>query len=352
MAMMFAPPGMPQGVRPGMVPRQYVFAPGAVPQGMQLQPVPPQMMQQPSQMLGGPAAYVMQPPPQPAQPVKEEKGWFGKLWRSESVKKPPTAGNDATNPANKLQKTAAHPQAPPVSPPPLYPANNKVSQGAPMPPHMMYPFQQGQQASHQQQQQQQPPQQQQQGVPPPTAPQFHPQHQQQHQQQQQQQQQPPQHQLHQHQAPLAWKTVSNGNGTGNGHSIGSGNRMPQFRTPNHNPGKSVIPPPEVRQAIQQQEQRLNPVRRESAGGAGGAGTPGQAQPHQGHGGQQQQVASSGPVSAQGNGMQSVVAAQAKIQGTGKVKIAGKPEAGKWGHANASAGGYDGSGWGDDDDGFS
>ncbi|KAK4122270.1 hypothetical protein N657DRAFT_682070 [Parathielavia appendiculata] len=255
-------------------------------------------------MLGGPAYVIQQA--QPPQPVKEEKSWFGKLWRSESVKKP--AAGHAVNSANKLQKSA-RPQAPPVFPPPLHPA---VSQGTPTSPHMMYPFQQGQQALNPQQ---------------PSGPQFRQQH---------QHQQPLQHQQ-QHKPPLAWKTVNNSNGNGNG----NGNRMPQFHAPNLNPNQSVLPPPEVRQAIQQQEQRLNPVRPESTG-LGLAQAQAQAQSvdsiHRGG----QHAASSVPVPVQVQGEAKAAPAAAAVG-------PGNAGASRWGNANASSGGYDGSGWGDDDE---
>jgi hypothetical protein len=316
-----------------MLPQQYAFAPGMVPQpGMQPQAIPPYMMQ-PSQMPGG-SAYVMQQPP-PAQPVKEEKSWFGKLWRSESVKKP-AAGNIA-NPANKLQKPPRS-QTSLVFPPQLQPnqpvpAPQFPPPGTQLPQHMvMIPMQQGQQAQQQQQGAQHPQAQPQQA----PAAQVHQHQQYQHQQYQHQQQGPQQPQAQpqqqpppqftaqlqpQQQRPLAWK------------SSGAENKAPQFHAPNHNPNKPVVPPPQVRQAIQQQEQRLGQV-------------------WQGQG--QSQVLQHG--SGTGNGGQSVVSQAGnlnQVQAQGKVApavpaaaAAGNSGASRWGNTHT---GYDGSGWGDDDE---
>jgi hypothetical protein len=254
--------------------------------------------------------------------VKEEKSWFGKLWRSESVKKP-AAGNIA-NPANKLQKPPRS-QTSLVFPPQLQPnqpvpAPQFPPPGTQLPQHMvMIPIQQGQQAPNMQQQQQRGAEQPQ--VQPQQAPtaQLHQYQQYQHQQQgpqqpqaQPQQQPPPQFttQLQpQQQQPLAWK------------SKGAENKAPQFQAPNHNPNKPVVPPPQVRQTIQQQEQRLGQV-------------------WQG----QSQVAGHG--NGTGNGGQSVVSqAQGKAAPAPAV-AAGNSGASRWGNTHT---GYDGSGWGDDDE---
>ena len=289
--MMFVPPSMPPGnppqrVQPGMLPQQpYAFHPGMQPQaGMgQHQPIPPHMMQQ-HHMPGGPHPHPMQAPQKPPSQssLKEEKGWFGKLWRSDSVKKTPSSG--APGGANKLQKQGGplpHPSVPQQGFFPQQPPHH--NQGQPgfapgpqpgMPPHMMM--------MHQQQHQlQQPPpgmQQQQQSAPQPP-PQFQQQHQQfQHQQnappQSQPRPQPPpqfQQQQQQQQQPqtLAWKN-------GNGDQIGPvPHPQLQFESGNLNPSQPVMPPPHMRQAIQQQQQQLGGKNGNAgSGGWGGESTSG------------------------------------------------------------------------------
>ncbi|KAK4041702.1 hypothetical protein C8A01DRAFT_14637 [Parachaetomium inaequale] len=199
---------------------------------------------------------------------------------------------------NRLQKATQQPQVPLVFPPPLHPnqpvpAPQFAPPGTQMPPpHMM--MMRPQQQPHQQQGQQQ----------------QHPQQPMQFQQQQQQQQQ----------QSLKWKT-DNG---------ASGNQNPQFPAPNrNNPNQQppVITPPEVLQAIKQQEQRLAQ--------AGPVHVQGQVHAAQnGNGGQSGAHPAGGGLS----------------QGKGGENKAVAAVAGGWGKANASSSsGYDGSGWGDDDD---
>ncbi|KAK3299377.1 uncharacterized protein B0H64DRAFT_388309 [Chaetomium fimeti] len=111
--------------------------------------------------------------------------------------------------------------------------------------------------------------------------------------QQQQQQQPQQHQQQQQQQqPLMWKPNA------------SGGQNPQFPSVKHNnnPNQPTIPPPEVLQAIKQQEQRLPQGQGQVAQGGAGANGAG------------------------------------KTSGTAPALA-------------ASSAGYDGSGWGDDDGEF-
>ncbi|KAL2127228.1 hypothetical protein VTI74DRAFT_11069 [Chaetomium olivicolor] len=331
MMMMFAPPAVPpgipqQGVPSGIIPQQqFAFQPVMHPQaGMQHQPMQPMAphMVPPSQM-----PYVMQQQPQQVQPVKEEpKGWFGKLWRSESVRKL----NPATSASapNKLQKGAR----PPSQMSPAFPPQPNPSQPFPqphfvrgqqnqVPPQMMIMVQPAQQAQQQGQAQpimQQPPQQQQQAA---QQPQGQPQ--QQAQSQPRGQQQHPQIHQQQQQQTLAWK--SNGNGTGAS--------MPQFHAPNHNPsGKPVMPPPHVRQAIQQQVQHLP----QQGGQAVQGGQPVQ---------QGGEIAAQGVQPVQG-GRAEVAEVKGMTSGSSTSAPAGSGGAGGWGKGNAW--GYDGSGWGDDD----
>jgi hypothetical protein len=213
------------GFQPGMLP----FQPGQQQQQQQQHHMPPHMMQ-PSQMHGRP--YVMQP--QAAQPVKEEKGWFGRLWRGDTVKK----ANPI--PANRLQKGPPH-QGQLAFPPQFHPNQQQQQQqqfAHPGPPHMM--MMPGHPAQQPQQQQ---------------GPNML--------QQQQQQLQPQHPQQHQQQQPLTWKP-NNGNGT----------QHPQFPAVNHNnPNQSAMPPPEVLQAIKQKEQRLSQGQAPQ-GAAGGASSGG------------------------------------------------------------------------------
>ncbi|KAK4242233.1 hypothetical protein C8A03DRAFT_11540 [Achaetomium macrosporum] len=259
MATMYPPPVIPpgmllQGVQSGGLPQQqYAFQPGVFPQlpqpglqGMQYGPVAPHMMMQPSQTM--PAAYVM--PMQPTQPAKEEKSWFGRLFRSDSVK---------ANPANKLPKVSC-PQVPlAFSPPqPLHP-------NQPVP-----------------------------------RPQFVP--------------------VPQNIQPNTWK---NNDGNGSQHAA----PVNKFQVPNRaNDSQPVIPPPNVRQAIQRHEQRLQqaPEHGPNSSGQplqGGQQAVGQGQCHGQEG--KGDLASSSSAAAAGN----------------------KSAGGGWGNANV----YDGADWGDDAD---
>ncbi|KAL2262210.1 hypothetical protein VTK26DRAFT_2129 [Humicola hyalothermophila] len=291
--MMFAPPAMPQGTPPlgvqfGGPQQPYAIQPGAMshPGMIQHQPAAPHMSRA-SHIPGG--TQPMQAPQAAPLVVKEEKGWFGKLFRSGTVRQ----SSSASSAANKLQKQQGHvagqdlqtQQQPVFLPPqnqphlPLYVPAPQF-QGAPppaLPPQMMmHTTQQHQPGAHQRQQQQ--------------YQQPHPPY------------QPPQFQQHQ---PLFWQ-----NGV-----------QPQI--PNPNPGQPVLPPPHVRQLIQAQQ--LPHLQQQ------------QLQLHQQ---QQQQQVSAGKHTPRGSVGSGSVAGNGNGNGGG-----GGGAAGKW---TASSPGYDGSGWGDDE----
>jgi len=253
---------------------------------MQHHPVPPHMMQPSQTMPSG--QYVMQHT-QPAPPAKEEKSWFGRLWRSDSVKKQTPA-----NPASRMQKAPTQHQVPPAFPPQLQPNQPAAApQFAPQTTAMAPPtsmIQTGQQAQQVANMQQQP------------------------QQQQLQQQQ-----------PLTWKINT------------SGNPSPHFQLPPGNPNSTqpLMPPPEVMESIKKQEMRLHsPGQTQNTGSSQSQGqAPLSGASHQG--------ASSGGVGQEAN---NTPAPAGGGHGNG-------PKAGGWEKTKngISSSGYDGSGWGDDDD---
>ncbi len=300
-SMMFAPPAAPQGMpppqaaQPGMFPQQnFAPQPGMYPPpGMQQQPMPPHMMQ-PGQM---PYANQQPQPAKPFQTAKEEKGWFGRLFKSDSSKKSSTAGGPTSNPAGRLQK-GARPQAPMMFPQQMYPGQPQFGPpGTQVPAHMMmHPGQQPPQPQmqpypgQQQQFQQQPMAWQPQGNGAQMPPQFQagplnpnpgqpvmppPQVRQEIQQQeqrlgQQQQQQPtpntPPQQQQQVQGQSAQPQQQQQQPAGRKSSGSSGSSMqPQFQTGPPNPNQPVMPPQEARQAIQQQEQRLSQGQQQQQG---------------------------------------------------------------------------------------
>ncbi|KAL2197473.1 hypothetical protein P885DRAFT_60080 [Corynascus similis CBS 632.67] len=232
--------------------------------------------------------YVMQHT-QPAPPAKEEKSWFGRLWRSDSVKK-----QTAANPASRMQKAPTQHQVPPAFPPQLQPNQPATApQLAPQTTAMAPPtsmIQTGQQAQQVANMQQQP------------------------QQQQLQQQQ-----------PLTWKINT------------SGNPNPHFQLPPGNPNSTqpLMPPPEVMESIKKQEMRLHsPGQTQNTGSSQSQGqAPLSGASHQGASSRRVgQEANNTPAPAgggHGNG--------AKAGGWEKTKN------------GISSSGYDGSGWGDDDD---
>lgn len=108
-SMMFSPPGGPQGMlppqaaQPGALLSRQTFPPQT---GML--PLQPGMLQHQSsqlQMVGGPQMMQIQPP-RPAEPVKEEKSWFGRLWRSDTVKR-----SNSVAGGGKLQKQGGRPMS-------------------------------------------------------------------------------------------------------------------------------------------------------------------------------------------------------------------------------------------------
>lgn len=220
---MSSPPVMPAGVPQHnvvLLQQPYAFQPAMPhPTNMaQYQPAPPETTQA-SQAPHRPQSMVL---PQNTAPAKEEKSWFGRLWRSESTRKASSSGVRGTaNKLQKLQAPASRP-APPQPSSPIQPHGGAQKASPPMfargppqgmmapPPHMMAN-----------------------PAPPsqPVAPGF-----------QQNAPPQPQHQQHQQQQQnLVWQS-----GSGGGHG------SPQFQSQTQKNGQPVMPPPLVRQAIQQQ----------------------------------------------------------------------------------------------------
>jgi hypothetical protein len=307
----FAPPGLPQAmpaaqaVQLGIPSRQtFPGQPGMLaPQASKPPhlPTPPQMMQ-PNQGMGAPHAIQMQLP-QSVSRVKEEKGWFGRLWRSDTVKRSNSAAG------NKLQKQGARPmpqqsysqgQADPgmqFANQPMF-APPGAQQG--MAPQMMVHHPHPHVLQHPQ--------------PPPNMQQksyFQP--------------QPP---------PQFQPGIATNNGNGN---MG----MPKYESP-------VSSQPHMYQASvtapQQQHPQQIQMQRQSMGGGGGSI---QMPPQQ----QVQGVQTgSGPYFAAG-GHNGAVGSGSSPANTGTGKQTGnsntKPSSAGWGTTRTSA--YDGAGWGDDFD---
>ncbi|KAK4147236.1 uncharacterized protein C8A04DRAFT_25040 [Dichotomopilus funicola] len=396
---------LPGGPQLGMFPQQpgapHMMPPSQGPAGgyvMPQQPPQQQPQQHPQQQQFAPNPQHPHPHPHPqhphfAQPArpKEEKGWFGRLWGSDSPKKPITVSAPLPN---TFQKGAPFPQqqmpfgfpgaqplnqGPPSGPPgpqqgppqgpPLgpqqpiqsgsQPGSRPGSQGqppfgqtpggGPLPAYLMVQQQQQQQQAGKMgqpgqpgqpgqlgqlgQQQPGPPQQQHQPhQQPPQQPLQFQLHQQPNPQQQQQQPQP-QQQPHQQQ-PLMWHAVNNSNANSNGNSPPAQIQNPQFPSVRPNSG-TPAPPPDVMQGIKKQEQRL------SLQGQRLSFQPGQRLSLQGQPPPQLQ-----PPQQQQPHLQQQQQPQQKLlqpagQGGGLVKRLSKAPL-------PAASAYDGAGWGDDD----